>query len=341
MASGLHSLVAATYGSALIGAMVASVLYGIATLQTYLYFHYYPEDNLRLKLMVAVVWVIETLHVAFVNRFLYIYLINYFGNALELIKAHWTLYISVLCNLIVGVIVQTFFASRIHTLGKKYWLTGLIGVSILAHVAFGIETVVKCFHYKYFTEVSTFKYSTSLPLGLFSVIPDVLISGSLCYFLKSSKNKVSGIKSTEVIIDLLMQYAINRVLLTSAAVIAELVCTLAMPESFSYLALDFCVGKLYSNTLLATLNARKYVRSKGSNVVVSGASPVVGGGGSDSSGTLESEMAFAIPVTVQMQMSGSTRSGTQNMFDVSGRQTVSTDDSVYEDTKHAKLGDMV
>lgn len=95
------------------------------------------------------------------------------------------------------------------------------------------------------------QFNTSLPFGIFSVVPDVLISASLCYFLKSNKDRKSldylitmrytnilnrnnghkkvrpgqikittldvliGGFSTEILIDLLIKYAINRVLLTS------------------------------------------------------------------------------------------------------------------------------
>jgi len=331
MGSALESLLAQTFGSALIGAMVAMVLYGIGTMQTYLYFVYYPEDSRGLKALVSVLWVVETLHVAFVNRFLYIYLIMDFGNPLALIKGHWTLYISILCNLIVVIIAQTFFATRIHALAKKYWLTGIIGLCILAHIAFGIETVVRSFQHQLFTDLAKYKFNTVLPLGLFSVVPDVLISASLCYYLKSNRDQITGIKSTEIVIDLLIKYAINRVLLTSACAIAELVMSLTLPDSFSYLALDFCVGKLYSNTLLATLNARKYLRAKGTDVVVSG-SP-------DNRQTFGTGIVYATPG--QAQMSLSTRSqGVQSIFD--GYQINSLGDSgLTSDSTNTKFDAVV
>jgi len=54
-----------TFGAAYIGAMVAIALYGITTLQTYLYYIYYPGDKWGLKLIVDVIWLNETLHISF------------------------------------------------------------------------------------------------------------------------------------------------------------------------------------------------------------------------------------------------------------------------------------
>jgi len=336
----LGSLLANTFGSAYIGAMVALVLYGITTLQTYLYYNYYPNDDWGLKSLVAILWIAETLQITFVNRFMYIYLINHFGDPLALLKGHWTLYISILCNLFIATLVQTFFATRIHALAKKLWLTGIIGFLILAHIAFGIgtlyrifklsdkchytrrfnntETVVRSFQLEFFTELPKIEFNSALPFAISAVVPDVLISASLCYFLKSGKDNITGIRSTEIMINLLMKYAINRTLLTSAAAIAELVLYAVLPNSFAFLAVDFCIGKLFANTLLATLNARKYVRGMGTDVV-----PSLPSQGSSNAPTFGSNAFYTSQPQVQVHISGATTSqgryhGSQVQTQVSG-----------------------
>ncbi|KAG1751872.1 hypothetical protein EDB19DRAFT_1674294 [Suillus lakei] len=45
-----------TFGAGFIGGMVAAILYGITTLQTYLYYVYYPRDTNGLKVLVAFIW---------------------------------------------------------------------------------------------------------------------------------------------------------------------------------------------------------------------------------------------------------------------------------------------
>jgi len=138
---------------------------------------------------------------------------------------------------------------------------------------FGIEFVINLFSINEFAKFNQVKYSTVLPFTISTVVPDVLVSGSLCYFLKSNKQFITGIRRTEILINILMAYAINRTLLTSAAAITETILYAVLPDSFSFMALDFCVGKLYANTLLATLNARKSLRRKGLEGSIEAASP--------------------------------------------------------------------
>ncbi|KLO08420.1 hypothetical protein SCHPADRAFT_944472 [Schizopora paradoxa] len=250
-----------TFGAAYIGAMVALVLYGITTLQTYFYFIYYPRDEMVMKATVAVLWLSETLHVGFISHFMYNYLITNYGNPASLAQGHWSLYMSVLCNVVIATVVQAFFATKIYSFGKKKrWITGIISFFIVAHFGFGIDFVINLFRINTFSKFIEIKYSTALPFAIAAVIPDLLISGSLCFFLESNKQLVSGFRRTETLINLLMAYAINRALLTSTAAILEIVLYAALPESFAFLAVDFCIGKLYANTLLATLNARKSLR---------------------------------------------------------------------------------
>ncbi|KAI6127187.1 hypothetical protein F5141DRAFT_1086268 [Pisolithus sp. B1] len=54
------------FGSTLVGSLVSSILYGITTLQTYVYYMHNSEDASTTKFIVAAVWVLDTLHVLFI-----------------------------------------------------------------------------------------------------------------------------------------------------------------------------------------------------------------------------------------------------------------------------------
>jgi len=321
----VESALVNTFGAAYIGAMVALALYGITTLQTYLYYIYYPKDKWGMKLIVALLWVNETLHVSFVSRFMYIYLIRNYGNPSSLAKGHWSLYMSVLCNVVIATLVQSFFATRIYSLGKKKWLVGFITFFIVAHFAFGIEFVVNLFRINVFANFIQIKYSTALPFAIAAVVPDVLISGSLCYFLESNKQLITGIRRTEVLINLLMAYAVNRARLTSTAAITEIILYAALPDSFSFLAVDFCVGKLYANTLLATLNARKSLRGKGLESTIEAVS-------SPSSRGAVSSVVFHTPVQVQISAvtGGSANTTSHSNLEYSNQSSFAETRSIQE-----------
>ncbi|KAI6102920.1 hypothetical protein F5141DRAFT_1133767, partial [Pisolithus sp. B1] len=52
------------------------MLYGITTLQTYVYYMHYSEDASITKSIVAAIWIFDTLHVSFMCHMLYYYLVN-------------------------------------------------------------------------------------------------------------------------------------------------------------------------------------------------------------------------------------------------------------------------
>ncbi|KAH8119844.1 hypothetical protein DFH11DRAFT_1556859 [Phellopilus nigrolimitatus] len=79
-------------------------------------------------------------------------------------------------------------------------------------------------------------YTATLPFAITAIFPDVIIAGLLCYYLQGGKGGFRGYSRVKEF--------------------------KALPGTFYYLAVDFCVGKLYANSLLVTLNTRQSLRGK-------------------------------------------------------------------------------
>ncbi|KAF8160166.1 hypothetical protein BJ912DRAFT_1103603 [Pholiota molesta] len=65
-----------TWGAALIGLVVASILYGMTTLQAYIYYTKYPNDVRTIKLLVLTVWILDTVSLCLVISAMYTYLVS-------------------------------------------------------------------------------------------------------------------------------------------------------------------------------------------------------------------------------------------------------------------------
>ncbi|KIK40061.1 hypothetical protein CY34DRAFT_13979 [Suillus luteus UH-Slu-Lm8-n1] len=245
-----------TFGAGFIGGMVTAILYGITTLQTYLYYVYYPKDTNGLKVLVAFIWVLDTLHVSLMCHALYYYLVSSFGDPNNLGTGVWSLF---LC---MAVLVQTYFAFRISHLtrsGVRWWLTSFIMVFVVAHFAFGLETVILMFIKKDFSALSQITLYAATPFAITAVLSDVLIAASLCVLLHGNR---SPIIETNALVNTLIVYAINRCLLTSVVAVAEVIAFAISPGSLWFIAIDFVIGKLYANSLLASLNSRSALRGR-------------------------------------------------------------------------------
>lgn len=102
-------------------------------------------DALSIKLLVAVVWIFDTLHASFMSHVLYYYLITNYGNLMSLEYVVWSFPTSSLMNAVVVLAVQCFFARQIYNLCRpqvKWWVTTAILFFATAQFGFGIGTQV-------------------------------------------------------------------------------------------------------------------------------------------------------------------------------------------------------
>ncbi|KAK0240968.1 hypothetical protein EDD85DRAFT_992277 [Armillaria nabsnona] len=91
-----------TMGAMFIGETIALILYGTSNLQTAIYFKEYPKDWWFYRLSIAVLWVLDTLHIAFTTHSIYFYAINSFGDYLALLQLVWSFKLALLLyNMIV------------------------------------------------------------------------------------------------------------------------------------------------------------------------------------------------------------------------------------------------
>ncbi|EIN14693.1 hypothetical protein PUNSTDRAFT_130316 [Punctularia strigosozonata HHB-11173 SS5] len=233
-----------TFGAAFIGTMISTMLYGLTTLQTYIYFSRFRKDNLNLKILVAAIWALDTVHSTLMADKL---------NNPE---------VSILVNLMVSVLVQAFFAKRIFIVASpstRWWIVSPVMLLIAAHFGFGIVTIVSAIQRKALVRLREIFHFATLPFAVVTVAADVAIAGSLCVLLY---NRRTGFRRSNNVIHTLIVYAVNRCLLTSFAATAELITLDLKPDTLWFLGIDFVIGKLYANSFLATLLAREGLRQR-------------------------------------------------------------------------------
>ncbi|KAI6104605.1 hypothetical protein EV401DRAFT_659437 [Pisolithus croceorrhizus] len=240
------------------------------------------EDTSIVKFLVAAVCVLDTLHVSFMCHVLYYYLITNYGVATSVNYIVWSFPASVIPNLLVILLVQFFFAHKIHHLCRREvrWLV-TVPIILLALAQYGVGIVVAILMFvdkKTSTLTQTWYYSVT-PSAAIVVVAEVLITVSLCVLLYNGGSH-SSFPRTKRLVNTLITYAVNRCMLTLLVIIGVLTvvrvsfCKMVMSLSHFLqnvsqqpawtMGLDFIVGKLYANSLLASLNTRDYLWSRGS-----------------------------------------------------------------------------
>lgn len=248
-----------TMGAMFIGAMLAAVLWGTSCVQAYAYYLRCAEDGIYFKLLVTVVFVLDTAHQALISHSIYYYVISHYANPAALLSIPTSLIIQVEINDITAFLVQCFFIWRIWRLShKNYLISGIVLLSAISCLVFTSLYVHRAFELTSFAEVPKIQELSAL-INITATVTDVLIAVVMIWLLQSSK---SGLDRTNDIINRLLLFVINTGLLTSICSVAALVSVLAAPQNLIYTVFFFPLGRLYTNSLLATLNARGTMRTK-------------------------------------------------------------------------------
>ncbi|KAJ4501219.1 hypothetical protein C8R41DRAFT_749487 [Lentinula lateritia] len=238
-------------GAAYIGVLVAGFLLGLSCLQAYIYFSE-QNDNRGIRSLVGLVVFFDFVHQALISHTVYYYLILNYANPSALSLAVWYVHLkgfTAFC-------VQSFLTWRIWRLSNSnVWVTGIVVSLVLAE--FGALSESYLFVYLFcISQVASLELSVTV--NALAAAGDVLIAGILTLLLQKSK---TGFQRQVYTL-----FAVNTGALTSLCAVASLISILAAPNTFIYISFFFCMGRLYTNSLLATLNARSKIRNAGDNV---------------------------------------------------------------------------
>ncbi|KAJ7648133.1 hypothetical protein FB45DRAFT_1102841 [Roridomyces roridus] len=278
-----------TLGAMSVGYVLAWGLYGVLSTQAFSYFQKFPKDNKWLKLLVSSLWLLDTVQLALIGQMLYDWLVINYGNPASFqVNSIWTFsrdsvngdlkpifmvqfvgLTHVLKNLIILIVEFILFVQVSLGLGINRWyfvvsdgnwiLCSVIILLSLFFFVFELAAVVRMFQLQELALFYKFQWTSSAGLACASMA-DVLIAVSLCWYLMKTR---TGLQTkTDSIVTRLILYAINTGLLTSVVVLMDMICFLTMPDNLIHLSFNIMVGKLYSNSLLATLNFRNSVRKR-------------------------------------------------------------------------------
>lgn len=252
------AVIDSTFGAYLIGVVISAVLYGVTCVQVWYYYVSYPTDPWHIKSLVFAVFASDTVHQALVTHSAYIYLVSDITNPAGLQDLVWSLIVEVLFNAITAFLVQCFLSMRVYRLSNKSIpVTVIVMSSVIAEFVLSITYVAKALPIQTFAGLLELK-GISSAVNATTAASDVLIAGCVCFLLQKSR---TGFRRSDTMINKLMLFSLNTGLLTGIFAVASLISISVWPDAFIYIAFYFCVGRLYCNSLLATLNARRIIRA--------------------------------------------------------------------------------
>ncbi|KAF9033288.1 hypothetical protein BDZ89DRAFT_1063024 [Hymenopellis radicata] len=266
-------------GPMMIGLMFNFILLGVVMTQAYIYMITYSKrDKSWMQSFVFIIVVANIVNSVFIAVDLYNALINNFNNTAYLAKATWLFATDPALTGIIAAAVQLFFAWRVKVLTSNWSLTTIVCLLALTGAVGGIVTAVEIKTTPSFVDFQ--KFQTVVIIWLVaSCLGDLAITCILVWYLRKHK---TGFQGSDELVDRIIRMTVQTGLITSICAIVDLILFLANPTGL-HLIFNFPLCKLYTNTLLSSLNSRSgwaYSNSKQSHSQ-SGLTATIGGTISD------------------------------------------------------------
>ncbi|KAJ7622275.1 hypothetical protein FB45DRAFT_123609 [Roridomyces roridus] len=253
-----------TLGALFIGLVVSSMLNGVTLSQAWSYFGAQKQfkDPIWLKTLVAVVVTLDFVHQVCTTNWLYIFCVTRYGDVDSLTLLPPSYLGMAYPTGFVTFAVQSFYVWRVWQLHGNLILPAGIFICSCAQEAmqlYSMSVVGK--------NPNSAQFTGSLENIVIAVNStgagvDIMIALAMMYLLGFRGNQF---KRTNHILTKLVTFAVTTGALTSICAILVLALAITKPDADYFLTFYLLLTRMYSNSLLATLNARKGIRAGAAN----------------------------------------------------------------------------
>ncbi|KAI0667714.1 hypothetical protein C8Q78DRAFT_318671 [Trametes maxima] len=250
-----------SFGAMLVSTIIAATLYGVTVLQSLYYYEKFPEDSWMMKVTVAILWILDTITIILDTHAVFHFLVTNFNNPSALLDQVWSMKAEIPFTFTAVFIVQIFFVVRIYQLRPYAWyIPAAIGTIAVAGYGLLIGIVVEVSKMDSLAGEQSAKVNNPLianwALGL---VVDVAITVVLCWYLWSEKVYVRH--KTHRVINRIIIFSVNRGAIAATAQLMSFLTRFIWPHNLVWLAFHNMLSKVYTNSMLATLNSRTAFRN--------------------------------------------------------------------------------
>jgi len=267
------------WGFIFIGSISSLFLFGIGLAQVFTYCQNSKKDRLWVKLFVGILVTLDALSSVFMAAWMYQLFIDSRGNIAIFQTAGWLAASSDIMAALIQSIVQLFFAWRLHIIGstlyptltqspqsvygwrdfiveKQHWLTGFICICSFATLCGGVGTGIASLLVKEYSHFSPTVGPIGFIWGSSSIAADLIITVAMTYHLHRAKGTF---ESTDRLLDRIILLTVQNGSLTTLIALID-VCLYVAAKNPYWISGTLLIPKLYSNSALSSLNARRYMR---------------------------------------------------------------------------------
>jgi len=239
-------------GVYLLGLFLNTYLYGLVTYQFFVYYSTKFHDPLWIRTVVTSLCFVDTAHSVVLVYAAWEMCVTNYNKPESLALVSWSIPFTACATAVAAIITQFFLGNRVLLLTKSKILTAVIGVLSVLGFVFGMYAGIRCGIIKQVANFGVLKPFVICWLG-FQTCADLFITLILTYVLTRSR---TGFRKTDTIINRLIRGAIQTGLFASLFALADLFSFVLHGDTYLYAMFAFPIGRIYTNTLLDTLNSR-------------------------------------------------------------------------------------
>ncbi|KAJ7772211.1 hypothetical protein B0H16DRAFT_165463 [Mycena metata] len=242
-------------GPVILGILINTFVFGIVFMQAITYYTSprYKQDRLIIKGLVGWSLLLDVFHSSAVVWVIWEYCINHFGDTAFLGTTPWPYPTTPIFSSSASVPIQIFLAWRVKRLSNSWHI---FSVLTALSVASGIMAWISAIRAVQASNIKAF--AALIPVVdawlALSVLCDLSLTLLLFLYLRRSR---TGFAKTDNIITRLTVQSIETASLSTFNSVMDLICFTALQNTNFHFVFALMAGRMYTNTLLATLNSRE------------------------------------------------------------------------------------
>ncbi|KAH8818739.1 hypothetical protein DL96DRAFT_1820152 [Flagelloscypha sp. PMI_526] len=240
-------------GAMLIGCSLNLYFYGFVSYQYYIYKTSEFNDPIWLRVAVAALFMIDTSQTIIELYLVWHFTVENYTNPSALSDIIWVTPFCGMATAITTLIVQAFLINRLRRLTGYFWFCAFLMLAALVACGCGVTDSIWAW-----LIVDVSKFSALVPLTTswlaIEASLDVVITIILSRVLWRSK---TGFTRTNTVINRCVRAAIQSGLFSSVFAFCHFLVFFFWPYTYLYAIFHYPLGRIYSNSLIYTLVARK------------------------------------------------------------------------------------
>lgn len=184
-----------------------------------------------------------------------------YGNLEHLSNPYISAFDTPMLGALIALIVQLFFCYRIRVLSQSWWLPSIAAAASIAQAVAAFISGVRGHIVGNVAATRTNIDSAALYIWLIgSAVADVLIAAAMTYLLLKARHEH---RQTNAILYRLVRLSVETNVVSATVALICVIVYFAAPGTNYFISATFFLGKIYSNTLLVTLNNRFFLSRAG------------------------------------------------------------------------------